>query len=188
MADKGRFCSSCKKTVIDFTALNDRQIIEIFAKSGTNTLCGRFLETQVGRELAGQQIKSSFAGRIAKIAAAMGLLFQSVTTVTAQQSKSDTTVVQIDSGKKVVEPQKIADSVVADPGLIVQIRQPVEIHLIGTSVMLMIPITTGYCTTTITKWTNKRKPSKSPVREPRVLSAKTLTGRLVNYWKGNKPL
>ena len=46
---KGRFCSSCEKNVFDFTRSTDLQIIETFNKN--NSICGRFLPSQLDREL-----------------------------------------------------------------------------------------------------------------------------------------
>ena len=46
---KGRFCSSCEKNVFDFTRSTDLQIIETYNKN--NSICGRFLPTQLEREL-----------------------------------------------------------------------------------------------------------------------------------------
>lgn len=48
--DKGRFCAACQKTVVDFTDMSDRQIAEFFKK--TKNVCGRFDNSQLGRELA----------------------------------------------------------------------------------------------------------------------------------------
>jgi hypothetical protein len=45
----GKFCSSCEKKVIDFSLLNDRQIIEILRS--TNSGCGRFADEQLDRKL-----------------------------------------------------------------------------------------------------------------------------------------
>ena len=45
---EGRFCSSCQKTVIDFTAMSDQEIIQYFKNAKGNT-CGRFLEDQLGK-------------------------------------------------------------------------------------------------------------------------------------------
>lgn len=46
---KGRFCSSCEKNVFDFTRATDLQIIETYNKN--NSICGRFLPSQLDREL-----------------------------------------------------------------------------------------------------------------------------------------
>lgn len=47
---KGRFCASCQKTVVDFTTMNDREIAEFFKTKKGNT-CGRFYNDQLNREI-----------------------------------------------------------------------------------------------------------------------------------------
>ncbi|HYE55091.1 MAG TPA: carboxypeptidase-like regulatory domain-containing protein [Chitinophagaceae bacterium] len=49
--DQGRFCGSCQKIVVDFTAMTDRQIIEYFANYNGST-CGRFSNDQLDRNIA----------------------------------------------------------------------------------------------------------------------------------------
>jgi hypothetical protein len=47
--DKGRFCSSCQKNVIDFTKSSDREILLSFNE--TQKLCGRFKISQLDRNI-----------------------------------------------------------------------------------------------------------------------------------------
>ena len=46
---KGRFCASCQKTVIDFTASSDREIASMLKNQ--KSACGRFREGQLNRNL-----------------------------------------------------------------------------------------------------------------------------------------
>lgn len=55
--EKGRFCSSCQKKVHDFTMASDREIIAILRKS--DEACGRFLPSQLEREIVEQKEKST---------------------------------------------------------------------------------------------------------------------------------
>lgn len=47
--DKGKFCASCQKTVIDFTAMSDRQLAEFFKKPPAS-VCGRVYNDQLNRD------------------------------------------------------------------------------------------------------------------------------------------
>jgi hypothetical protein len=46
--DQGRFCAACQKTVVDFTSMNDRELIEFF-KQPQGSVCGRLNTTQLER-------------------------------------------------------------------------------------------------------------------------------------------
>lgn len=50
-AEKGRFCASCQKQVIDFTSMTDREIAAFFKKPSTGSVCGRFMNDQLNRDL-----------------------------------------------------------------------------------------------------------------------------------------
>jgi hypothetical protein len=47
---RGRFCLSCQKTVVDFTGLSDRQIAAFFKKP-PESVCGRFYQDQLNRPI-----------------------------------------------------------------------------------------------------------------------------------------
>lgn len=56
-ADKGRFCTSCQKTVLDFTKSSDREIALVL--KNTENACGRFRTAQLDRDLVLPKEKSS---------------------------------------------------------------------------------------------------------------------------------
>ncbi len=65
-AEQGRHCGSCNKTVIDFTALSDREL-RAFFETASGRICGRLQHTQLGRELlppASQRPVSSLYSRL----------------------------------------------------------------------------------------------------------------------------
>ena len=50
--DKGRFCDSCQKAVVDFTGMSDTQLVAFFKKPSTGSVCGRFHNEQLERDIA----------------------------------------------------------------------------------------------------------------------------------------
>lgn len=57
VVEKGRFCNSCRKTVYDFTRLSDRQLIQKI--NSESNICGRFLASQLNKDLRMPKEKSS---------------------------------------------------------------------------------------------------------------------------------
>lgn len=49
--EKGRFCDSCQKQVVDFSNMSDRQVAEFFKKPSTGSVCGRFMTDQLERHI-----------------------------------------------------------------------------------------------------------------------------------------
>ena len=49
---KGRFCGSCQKQVIDFGNMSDREIAQFFKKPSNGSICGRFMEDQLNRNIS----------------------------------------------------------------------------------------------------------------------------------------
>ncbi|MBX2845714.1 MAG: carboxypeptidase-like regulatory domain-containing protein [Saprospiraceae bacterium] len=73
--EKGRFCSACSKTVIDFTKLSDSQSKKILVES-TQSVCGRFSQSQLGRINRLEQIKPVALWKKTAAVAASFILFQ----------------------------------------------------------------------------------------------------------------
>jgi hypothetical protein len=48
--ERGRFCGSCQKQVIDFSAMTDSQLAAFFKKPAAS-VCGRFYAGQLGRDM-----------------------------------------------------------------------------------------------------------------------------------------
>lgn len=47
-AQQGRFCQQCSKTVVDFSAMTDQQVLKVLSKESGST-CGRFTSDQLER-------------------------------------------------------------------------------------------------------------------------------------------
>ncbi len=45
--EKGRFCAVCQKTVVDFTAMNTKQVDDFFDTNAGTKVCGRFSSDQL---------------------------------------------------------------------------------------------------------------------------------------------
>ncbi|MGQ0738283.1 MAG: carboxypeptidase-like regulatory domain-containing protein [Bacteroidota bacterium] len=49
--EKGKFCGSCQKQVVDFSSMSDRQVAAFFKKPSTGSVCGRFMTDQLDRDI-----------------------------------------------------------------------------------------------------------------------------------------
>ena len=56
--EKGRFCSVCSKTVIDFTKASDKEIIEHLKKD--KNACGRFYKNQLSQDVVINKHNSNY--------------------------------------------------------------------------------------------------------------------------------
>jgi hypothetical protein len=61
--EKGRFCASCQKKVLDFTYLSDNEIIKVVTKN--DNLCARINGSQLNRNLIKTKTKSNYFGYFA---------------------------------------------------------------------------------------------------------------------------
>lgn len=48
--EQGRFCGSCRKTVVDFSVMTDKEVLDYFSKTSQH-VCGRFSNDQLNKEL-----------------------------------------------------------------------------------------------------------------------------------------
>ena len=125
VADKGRFCASCQKNVIDFTQSSDRLIAETFKKEGD--VCGRFLKSQLERDLVIPKEKNRlWIAASAAVVAFFGLgnnkvFAQTVKTETVQVEK-DKAVNSADStgGKRVITGTIVDDTGMPVSGAVVK--------------------------------------------------------------------
>jgi hypothetical protein len=53
--EKGRYCKACSKTIVDFSNLTDKEILNAISNG---TTCGKFHKSQLNRELDGRPNKS----------------------------------------------------------------------------------------------------------------------------------
>ncbi len=49
--EKGRFCASCQKDVVDFTNMGQAELIAFFRKKTSGNVCGRFYEDQLNNPM-----------------------------------------------------------------------------------------------------------------------------------------
>lgn len=103
--EKGRFCSSCSKTVVDFTSKSDETIIK--AVDAENELCGRFKLNQLNRRLVLERKESNSIRSIAAAALITLATMQSEDLHAQGQPKTE----QIDSSFSNMVKGKMASSI-----------------------------------------------------------------------------
>jgi len=82
--DKGRHCSQCDKTVVDFTVMTDEQVINYLLQH--KNICGHFNKSQLGRTMAVHLQKPKTKKYWPAIAAMVVAGMFQITTVQAQSS------------------------------------------------------------------------------------------------------
>ena len=95
--DQGAYCRSCNKEVIDFTGMNDSEIIDYFQKRAYQPVCGRFRNEQLGRPMS-EIATAIFAMEIPfwkKFLAALFIFFSSFITGCSSDNQTDYTKVEV---------------------------------------------------------------------------------------------
>ncbi len=101
--EKGRFCTQCEKTVIDFTKFSDDAVIKLLEQN-KGSMCGRLHNSQLERYLVKTQTQKQNPYSARFIAGL--LLFAVPETFFAQKPEFITITSPTDEGKKVVSPEK----------------------------------------------------------------------------------
>lgn len=89
--DKGGYCNSCKKEVLDFRNLTDNEIVDFFSKNQNQT-CGVFLEKQL-KNYSESYLGSNYNGKKAFFRSLLGVSVLSLFTYNegfSQTSEKDT--------------------------------------------------------------------------------------------------
>ncbi len=85
--EKGRFCASCQKNVIDLSILTDREIVDICKTTAGENICVRLHKAQIDHPFTEKPKPSLYAALLKRIAASV-LFLQAVTnTLWAQTVK-----------------------------------------------------------------------------------------------------
>jgi hypothetical protein len=90
-AERGRFCASCQKTVIDYSILTDDEIIARLKALKNTPSCGHFHESQLGRELVATRRINNFPRLLLNRMAASLLFFQTIAATAWAQTANHTT-------------------------------------------------------------------------------------------------
>ena len=111
--EKGRFCHSCQKIVVDFTLMSDQELLTFFKQPSGNRVCGRLHRDQLERSIEGSRRKKPWlryllsvtlpALLITKQAIAQG----SVRVVRKEQLPAATGYAHLDSLAKPVENRRV---------------------------------------------------------------------------------
>lgn len=93
----GRFCTSCEKTVVDFSEMSDGEILRI-AQQHQGNICGRFRPDQLNRPLLAPQAKKGWHKWKSIAALVSGLLLGNE--IKAQSSSPSTAFYQVPQQQK----------------------------------------------------------------------------------------
>lgn len=99
--EKGKFCSSCQKEVIDFTDKLDSEIAKIMSKN-KHGLCGRFRTSQLQQVYTYKAIEPEKKSQF-KYAAALALSVFTMKNVHAQSNKTTQEIISIEKSDSLLQ-------------------------------------------------------------------------------------
>lgn len=101
--EKGGFCNSCQKEVIDFRNIGDKQLSSYFKNKDGKT-CGYFEKSQLSRNIQMPEFKQPTRFKFLRVAAITFLSLTSLHHIQAQEQKPKTEIVA--TSKEVINNQK----------------------------------------------------------------------------------
>lgn len=105
---QGRFCSSCSKMVVDFSAMSDFSIVNYLENNKHQSVCGRFAEDQLAKTyLWTKPHQSAFAFDLKAVALGLAL-----STFSALPSRAQTSPI-IEMHDSITEPKVMVQGAVA---------------------------------------------------------------------------
>lgn len=128
LVEKGRFCASCQKTVLDFTNLSDNEIVNLVNKN--DNLCGRISTSQLNRNLIETKRTSNYFGYFAT--SVLAFLGFGTDSIVAQekplQEQTDSKYLNkpTDSVKKITVSGVVTSEGLPLPGVTVRIKNKKE--------------------------------------------------------------
>lgn len=132
--EKGGFCNSCKKEVIDFRSMSDRQLSNYF-KNKSGKTCGYFDTSQLSRGIEVQEFQEPKRLQFLKVAAIAFLSLTSLHHVQAQEQKTKTEIIESSKSKTQADKTFVQDKLLA--GTVVEETGPLpgaNIILEGTTI------------------------------------------------------
>jgi len=116
-AEAGRFCSSCQKTVVDFSALTNKELLHYFSNR-KDIPCGRFHKEQLGTNLLDSNKKRSPPARAYAVLSAMLALYSFKNIYAAPRAFSPVVIAHKDS----TGPVSVHQTVIIDGNVSVQVQ------------------------------------------------------------------
>ena len=122
--NQGRFCSSCEKTVVDFTGKTDLEIQAYLRGNAGKRTCGRFKTQQINRPLSGPVLSETKRNSRPHLAFVAALLLVFGVTLFSCYDPSNKTRHQKTDEPHVTLGMVISEPIVSDPEEIY--KEPVE--------------------------------------------------------------
>jgi hypothetical protein len=186
--EKGRYCGACSKTVVDFSGMSDREIVQYLSRAGQQ-VCGRVAPEQLNRAIAVQPVAGK-GWRVWWHWMLAGLLISSEATAQQRPKAADTVMVRM--GRMSLKPTQVQAAAVKDS---IKIKELPTVTVVGyptiychrlTGAMTMVSVRTD----TLKQWVSDTLSMLGmlPKKELAVYPNPVRKGMAVSLtWQGTEP-